>query len=600
MAARHWTFSLSLMGTFRLAEPDGVRVEISSAKGMAMIAMLAVAKNGERSRTWLQDRLWGSRQRTQAQNSLRRELSNLRKLLNQGDRPVLICEHNRVQLDLDQLRVDVLTFSADGKFPAQGITVSGEFLEGMDIAGENGFEEWLREQRSAYRPNSTSSVGTAAIQQTALPQTDLFAGQSPSAPRFGDRPALAVLPFANLTGDAGSDYLCEGLSEDLIDRLSRLRWLPVIARNSSFAFATGSADPKTVGETLGARYVLEGRLRPAGGTAGARTDGDYGIALALSDASSNLTFWTHRLLLPRNRSQDALDPVVADLVGVLDAQIDHAEQLRARGNRQNHPAFNDLIWRGRWHLNRLSRADSEIARRLFDQALDLEPDSPEALIQATFRLGWSIWANRGSESEIQEMRRMAHRAIVADANDGRGHMLAGIAELWLRQTDRARALLQRAVELNPSLCQGHAQLGCQFNLCGQPAAAIAPLRMAQRLSPNDIQVFFIIGELAMSYWMLGRWDEAIAEADQSLTRRPAYWYAAVVKINAFVGAGDLGAARRTLDELLAVKPDFRPDYVDWIPFVDAAWNQRLKAGLAKVTSGRDGTLRRRAASNSSS
>ncbi len=598
MAGRRWAFSLSLMGTFRLATPDGVRVEISSAKGMAMLAMLAVAKDGERARTWLQDRLWGSRQRAQAQNSLRRELSNLRKLLNQGDRPVLISEHNRVQLDLSQLRVDVLTFFNDGKFPSQGITVSGEFLEGFDIAGENGFEEWLREQRSIYRPNSISSVGTAAIQQTALPQTELFAGQSPSAPRFGDRPAVAVLPFANFTDNPADDYLCEGLSEDLIDRLSRLRWLPVIARNSSFTFATGAAEPKTVGEKLGARYVLEGRLRPAGGSAGSGEG--YAIALALSDATTNLTVWTYRLSLPRERSQDALDPIVADIVGVLDAQIDHAEQLRARGNRQNHLAFNDLIWRGRWHLNRLSRADSETARKLFEQALELEPDSPEALIQATFRLGWSIWANRGSESEIQEMRRMAHRAIVADANDGRGHMLAGIAELWLRQTDRARALLLRAVELNPSLCQAHAQLGCQFNLGGQPAAAIAPLRMAQRLSPNDIQVFFIIGELAMSYWMLGRWDEAIAQADQSLTRRPAYWYAAVVKINAFVGAGDMASARRTLDELLAVKPDFRPDYIDWIPFLDSAWNRRLKEGLAKVMSGQESPRRRRAASDPSS
>lgn len=574
MSCEQWAFSLSLMGTFRLATPDGLRVEIASTKGMALIAMLVVAKDGERSRAWLQDRLWGSRQRAQAQSSLRRELSNLRKHLNSGNTPVLVCQHNRVKLDLARLRVDILTFGDKDAFPSPGSVVSGEFLEGFDIAGENGFEEWLREQRSFFRPNSPSSVGTASIQQTALPQTDLFAGQSLAAPRFGDRPALAVLPFANLTDDPADDYLSEGLSEDLIDRLSRLRWLPVIARNSSFAFAAGTADPRSIGGQLGARYVLEGRLRTTGSS--------HAVSLALSDATTNITFWTHRLPLPKDRSQDALDPVVAELVGVLDAQIDHAEQLRARGNRQNRLEFNDLIWRGRWHLNRLSRADAEIARQLFEQALELEPDSPEALLQVTFQLGWSIWANRGSVEQIQEMRRMAHRAIVADPHDGRGHMLAGIAELWLRQTDRARALLQRAVALNPSLCQAHAQLGCQFNLCGEPAAAIAPLRMAQRLSPNDIQVFFIIGELAVSYWMLGRWPEAVSEANQSITRRPAYWYAAVVKVNALVGAGDLEAARRAFDELLTVKPDFRPEYVDWIPFLDPAWNQRLKEGLAKV------------------
>jgi TolB-like protein/Tfp pilus assembly protein PilF len=574
MTSPQWTFSLSLMGQFRLATPDGVRIEIASTKAMALVAMLAVSKDGERSRGWLQDRLWGSRQRAQAQSSLRRELSSLRKCLNRSKEEALICEHHRVALDLRQFKIDVRSFSDGDNFPAPGILVAGEFLEGIDIPGEEGFEEWLREQRQVFHPNSLTSVGTAAIQQTALPQTELFSGQSLAAPRFSDRPALAVLPFANQTGEAANDYLCEGLSEDLIDRLSRLRWLPVIARNSSFAFPAGSADPRTVGDRLGARYVFEGRMRPV-------AEGHL-IALALSDATNNTTFWTEKLPLPRERSQDALDPIVAQLVGALDAQIDQQEQLRARGNRQNRLEFNDLIWRGRWFMNRLQRGDSEKARELFDQALALEPDAPEALIQATFCLGWTIWANRGSRDQIKEMRRLAHRAIAADQTDGRGHMLAGIAELWLRQTDRARALLRRAVELNPSLCQAHAQLGCQFNLCGEPQAALAPLRMAYRLSPNDIQAFFIIGELAMAHWMLGQHAEAIVEADQSLIRRPAYWYAAVVKINSLVATKNLAEARRTLEELLSVKSDFAPSYLEWIPFIDKRWNQKLADGLSKV------------------
>jgi TolB-like protein/Flp pilus assembly protein TadD len=571
MTSPQWTFSLNLMGQFRLATPDGVRIEIASTKAMALVAMLAVAKDGERARGWLQDRLWGSRQRPQAQSSLRRELSSLRKTLNRGPVEALICEHNRVALDLSQFKIDVRSFGAGGAFPAPGILVAGEFLEGIDIPGEEGFEEWLREQRQTFRPNSATSIGTAAIQQTALPQTDLFAGQSLSAPRFGDRPALAVLPFANLTGEPANGFLCEGVSEDLIDRLSRLRWLPVIARNSSFAHPSGSADPRTIGEKLGARYVLEGRLRSV--------VGGYTIALNLSDATSNTTFWSHRLPLPRESTQDALDSVVADLVGVLDVQIDQAEQLRARGNRQNGRAFNDLIWRGRWHMHRLSRHDSEAARQLFQQALELDPDSPEAQVQATFQVAWSLWARRGEGEEVVELRRMAHRAMAADPDDGRAYMLAGTAELWLQRPDQARALFERAIALNPSLCHAHAQLGCHFNLIGEPAGAIAPLRMAQRLSPNDNYVFFIIGELAMAYWMLGRWEESIAEANQSLVRRPAYWYAALIKLNAQLGMGDVTAARRTLEDLFRAKHDFRPDFIEWTPFIDRSWNRRLREGV---------------------
>ncbi len=562
-------YSLNLMGSFRLIGPDGERIDIASRKGMAMIAMLALADDGERTRGWLQEKLWGQRDRPQAQGSLRRELTLLREHLNIAERPALICERQWVRLDLAQFDIDALTRRG-----------AGEFLEGFDLAGEEGFEDWLREQRS--RLAARGDAGAAGEDRQRPGET----GQAVETPvGFVDRPALAILPLANLTGDATNDYLCEGLSEDLIDRLSRLRWLPVIARNSSFAFVSDKLDPRIIGQKLRAKYVLEGRIKAAG-------DG-YSVSVSLSDAVTGYSMWSHRVPLPPDRSQDALDPIVGELVGVLDAQIDYAEQLRARGNRQNRPEFNDLIWRGRWHLNRLTRVDSEIARQLFDKALELEPDSPEALIQATFRMGWSAWANRADAPQITEMRRMAHRAIVADPDDGRGHMLAGIAEMWLHQPVRARALLERAIALNPSLCQAHAQLGCYYNMVGDPAAAIVPLRRAQRLSPNDVHVFFIINELAVSYWMLGQWAESIEQADESLMRRPAYWYALVIKVNALVGSGDMTAARRAYEELMTVKPDFTPQFIEWTPFIDRSWNRRLADGLAAVTASQKSASRRR-------
>src|SRR3954464_11520194 len=138
--------TLGLLGPFRLVKPGGERIEIPSKKGVAVIAMLAMAKDGERTRGWLQDKLWGKRQHVEARGSLRRELSNLRKLLNQGAEPLLICERDRVRLPLDLIDVDVRlpAYSAEG----------GDFLEGIDIAGEDGFEEWLRAQRAAFAPDS--------------------------------------------------------------------------------------------------------------------------------------------------------------------------------------------------------------------------------------------------------------------------------------------------------------------------------------------------------------------------------------------------------------------------------------------------------------
>jgi TolB-like protein len=760
-------YTLNLMGPFRLLRPDGARIEVTSKRGVALIAMLAMAAEGERTRDWLQDRLWSQRQRPQAQSSLRRELTNLRRSLNHRQPPLLICEHQRVKLDLGQLRIDARPAS-DDLLASVGALAAGEFLEGFDLAGEEAFEEWLREQRSAQRARADAAAGSGSVagrgpggstrvmavvsmaiideedaagvpdplsprgalhavltglaedqngqavataaggavfafpearravafaiafqrrneaetawlrndrhlrfrigvsvgevveragmlrgygiasaiqlQQAAsvggvmiseqvretlvegldppvmpmgsvagtdrIPPLSAFqivlrtpmgggprtAGQlstrivdtSHPTPGFGDRPALAVLPFANLTGNPVNDYLCEGISEDLIDRLSRLRWLPVIARNSSFSFAADKVDARIIGQSLGAKYLLEGRLRVA--------DDGFSLSTGLSDVASGYNLWSQRRPLPPRQSQDALDQLVTGLVGVLDAQIDYAEQVRARGRRENRLEFNDLIWRGRWHLNRLNKPDSEIARDLFMQALELEPNSPEALIQVTFSIGWSIWADRGSEAETTEMRRYAQRAIIADPDDGRGHMLAGIAEMWLRQPTRARTLLEQAIALNPSLVQAHAQLGCHFNLVGEPATAITPLRTALRLSPNDIHIFFILGELAMAYLMLGRWTEAIEYADQSLIRRPAYWYAQMVKINALARGGDPPAAAAAFEELRAVRPNFSRRFLEWIPFVDRAWTEYLVEGIALAApdwlGARDGTADR--------
>lgn len=567
-------YTLNLMGAFRLFGPDGQRVEIASRKGVALVATLATAGDGERTRSWLQDKLWGTRQQSQAQGSLRRELSDLRKKLNFGSAPLLICDRDRVRLDLERVVLDI----EDPDRRANGAVQ--DFLEGIDIPGEDGFEEWLREQRSALRarvaPQPAAAPPARPIGSPEVPASGVDLSQP--APGFDGRPALAVLPLANLTGNPANGYLAEGISEDLIDRLSRLRWLPVIARSSSFSFGASELDRGSISRRLGARYLLEGRLRRA-------PDG-FALTASLSDAETGQVLWSPRLALPSASLIESLEPLVNDLVSVLDGRIDHAEQARARsGDRSNDElSLYELIWRGRWHLNRLTRADNEAANELFARALAIDPNCPEALIQATFRLGWSIWAQRGVDDEIAHMRKLAQRAIQADFEDGRGHMLAGIAEMWLKRPAPAIALLRQAIELNPSLSLAHVQLGTCYDLSGDAEAAVAQLKTGIRLSPNDVHLFLALAELGLAYSMLGEWDEAVRHADLALTRRPAYWYAHVIKVNALVRRGDLAGARRALGDLLRVKPNFSFEYMGWIPFVDRKWLDRLQDGLSIAAS----------------
>lgn len=564
MAANSQRFALRLLGPFELTAPGGRRVEITSKKGAAVIAMLAMSRDGERTRGWLQDRLWGSRRKAEAAGSLRRELSNLRKLVNSQDAALLVGDRDRVRLRTDLIDIDI--------FIARPGASTGEFLEGLDIPSERGFGEWLREQRAGLKlPSGEALPALGSAGNGLLPSHIVDISQPPVG--FAGRPAIAVLPFANATGDETLDYLAEGIGEELIVGLSRIRWLPVISRNSSFSFSE-SDDRKLIGQRLGAQYLVDGRLY--------RAYDSYGVSASLSEAITGYSLWSRRFTLKSPTAHDELEPFVNELVAQLESRIDHAEQIRIRGKRQDRLGVSDLIWRGRWHLNRLTRADSEMAQELFAEALALDPNSPEALIQATAALAWSIWAGRQPQEQILRMRKLAQQAMLADPDDGRSFMLAGIAEMWLRHPNEAKNLLKQAITLTPSLALAHAQLGGCFNLAGEPDRAIVQLKTAMRLSSNDPNIFYSLGELALAHTMLGQWPEAIEHATLSLARRPAYWYAHVLKINALVRIGQLDAARIACDELLAIKPTFSRRFLDWLPFVDRTWVDHLVEGLKLV------------------
>ncbi len=563
-------FTMGLFGPFRLLKPGGERIEIPSKKGVAVVAMLAMAKDGERARGWLQEKLWGQRQQAEARGSLRRELSNLRKLLNQDSAALLVCEHDRVQLDLKLINIDARS--------SRDHPLACEFLEGLDIPGEDGFEDWLRDQRAALalevRPAAVmpgKKPGDSREIVSSLPSHIVDTTEPPAG--FDGNPALAVMPFSNATGESEHNYLAEGISEEIIDRLSRIRWLPVIARSMSFSLSDVS-NRRIVSKNLGAKYLLEGRLR--------REQTGYGIAASLIDGPSGHTLMSQRFAIDSLISRNSFEEFMTELVAHLEARIDHTEQVWTRSKRRDSLTVKDLIWRGRWHLNRLTRADAKIAQKLFAEARALDPDSSEALIQSTFALGWAIWAGRQPTERIAEMKKLAQDAIYADRDDGRGYMLAGIAEMWLRHPIAARRLLQQAIELNPSLALARAHLGGSCNLSGEPSEAISHLKAALRLSSNDSHTFYSLAELALAFCMLGLWDEAIEHADHSLARRPAYWYAHVIKINAMARKGELSAARRALDELLSVKPNFSRRYVEWLPFVDRTWIGHFMAGLNMV------------------
>lgn len=575
MTRRSGIYSVRLLGTFRLEGMDGARVEVASRKTMGLIALLATGRDGERTRQFLQEKLWGSREATQAQTSLRRELSNLRKLLSDQPAPLLFAEGGRVQLNLPVIRFDIPVPGAANENDPPKPRGSAEFLEGLDLPGEEGFEDWLREQRAIIHSDAAMREAPPPPPFPPLPSHVLDLSQP--APGFQGRPAVAVLRFQNQTGDPSLDIAAEGLSEDLIDQLCRLRWLPVIARSSSFNFGPEIPDPKIAGQGLGARYLVEGRLRASG----------KGFLLAVSaiDTETSKVIWSKRFDLPESLANESLSPLLEDLTAILSAQIDHAEQSRAAARPSTSQDVNTLIWKCRWHLNRMTRRDSAIARELIEEAMRLEPDNPEVLVQAAWRIGWSNWAERVKPEEMREWSRLAREAMRADPEDGRAYAILGGYEMLVGNNERALSLFDQAIDLNPSLPLAHALKGSALNMAGRPEEALVNLLAGLRLSPNDPFAFHTLGELATAYWMLDRWKDAVDVAEQSLVRRPAYWLAHAVKVNALLKSGEIIAASEATEGMLDLCRGFQESDIDWLPFVDRTWNGRLKDGLRQASKG---------------
>ena len=570
MLIRTTKFKLRLLGPFSFVDPEGRRIVLPSRKGAALIAMLAVSKGGERARGWLQTQLWGSRESKEANGSLRRELSDLRKRLNRPSLNPLICERDRVRLDLSVISIDIL--EPDDEARAHDSGQPGEFLEGFDIRGEEAFEDWLREQRGRL-------AGSAAGQTRPAPaQTADTVGVSEPAFRWpvhgaGDGPSLAVLRFTNLTGNPDDAYFAEGFKQELINRLSRVRWLAVIAGDSGGPRDSTISSQEARG--LGAKYFLDGSIRTAADLTR--------IDVTLYEAARLQAVWSKRLEIARLVIATALDECLQELVAHLGAKIDHGEQSSARERLPSAANITDLLWRGRWHLNRLQHADSDQAQELFAKALALDPHSSEALINVTHGLAWAIWTGRQPAQRVQEMRRLAQQSMRADPSDGRAYWLAGTAETWLRHMQPALDLLFQAVELTPSLAIAHAQIGSTLNLAGRPEQAGEHLQLARRLSPFDVYLFFVLGELAMRSSLLNDYREAITYADLAIVRREQYWYAHMVKIDAFFRLGERQQAAAAFEELRALKPRFSSSYIDWIPFEDRSLNHRFAESVASVS-----------------
>ena len=393
-----------------------------------------------------------------------------------------------------------------------------------------------------------------------------------------DKPSIAVLPFNNMSGDPGQDYFVDGVVDDIISALSRLRWLFVIARNSSFTYKGRAIDVKQVGRDLGVRYVLEGSVR--------KSANRVRITGQIIDASAGGTLWSERFESALDDVFELQDEMATSVVGALVPQLEHAEIERARHKPTESLDAYDCYLRGLASLHRATREASSEALRMFRRAIELDGDFAAAHGQAAFCVGRrkaNRWTKDGA-AEASEAARLARRAVELGKGDAVALSTAGFALAYVvGDLDDGAAFIDRALVLNPNLASTWYFSGWVRIFLGELELATRHFAQSMRLSPLDPFIYLAMSGIAFVHFFAGRYNEALSSVEKALQESPNNHSALRIFAASNALAGRLEDAQKAMARLREIDPDFRiSDVRNLMPIRRPEHFARYVEGLRKA------------------
>jgi TolB-like protein/Flp pilus assembly protein TadD len=398
---------------------------------------------------------------------------------------------------------------------------------------------------------------------------------SPALP-LPDRPSIAVLPFANMSGDAEQEYFADGISEDLITALARIRWLFVIARNSTFVYKQRAVDVKEVARALGVRYVLEGSVRRAGKR--------LRVSAQLIDATTGAHHWAERYDRELGDIFAVQDEITRSVVAAIEPRLLAAEGVRALSRSSDDLGAWELVARAQTHVWRLTRSDNEAATNALKRAVEAYPDYAPARSLLGFCLVFAAhngWIDR--EKGLLAGRQHIARAIALDDCDPWGQIAFGYLSMMERRTEESIAAFRRAVDLNPNSAAAHCYLSHGLAFAGQDREAITHGEDAIRLSPLDPEMAMMLGGIAVAHYTAGRYAEALRYASELLRLRPGFHGAQRLRCASLAQVGRADEAR---EFLVAVRRDQPQLSIDWIrasvPYQTPELTERFLEGMRKA------------------
>jgi len=390
-----------------------------------------------------------------------------------------------------------------------------------------------------------------------------------------DRPGIAVLPFTNMSGDPEQDYFSDGISEDIITALSKLRWFLVMSRNSSFVYKGKAVHMKQVAEELGIRYVVEGSVRKSGE--------QVRITAQLNDVTTGSHIWAEHYDRDLTDVFGVQDDITESIVAAIEPQLYAAESFRARRKPPDSLDAWDLVMRALSFYWRVTRQDNVVAQAMLEKAIEIDPNYGQALSVLATSQTFSAhmgWADMATTAPIAEREALA--AILADSEDPWAHHALGCAYLFTRRFDDSLSEFELALQLNPNFSLAQGYYGLALSYCGHWEEADLAAHRALRLSPRDPLSALYYGIAAYAQFIGRNYDEAIRFAHEALRQRSDFVGAHRVLTAASGMAGHADAAV-ALQELRRAQPNIS---LSWIatemPMAREADKEHYMEGLRRA------------------
>jgi adenylate cyclase len=438
--------------------------------------------------------------------------------------------------------------------------------------------------RSYWRSGAWSIAGLAIalttfvlVQRVSLKPPHISASIPPPAQPtlpLPAMPSIAVLPFTNASGDSGQEYLSDGISNQLIEDLSRLPGLFVIARNSSFAYKGTTISEQQIGRELGVKYILEGNFR--------RAADRVRIGVELVDSGTGGEMWAQRFDRPLAdifAVQDEIVNKVVTTVGLLFELKQITLPPSAFRPTQNVEAYDHFL-RGVAYYVRFNKDDNAKARACLEKAIKLDRDFGQAYASLAWTYWFSVW-NQWSENpkgDLQRSSELAHTALTLDDSNTDALAVLSTADWAQKRYDQAVADAQRAVTVNPNFAAGYKALSDAMVNAARPAEALQAAEAAVRLDPASRDLYgYMLGN---AYYQLGRYQDAVAVLQRTVAAWPTLLVAHLTLAASYIELGRNQEARVQAAAIMQISPHYSVD--SWPGVKDEEISRRFRNDLRRA------------------